>query len=339
MRGFYKVLLVVVAIILILMTIGAIYELTASRQDEAAFPAQGIIVETSLGKMHLCCQGEGDITVIAEAGLGDSSLEWGEVQPAIAEVTRMCAYDRPGMGWSEPVDWVLTPEEIADNLHELLVNSGEQGPFILVAHSIGGIYAREYVMRYPDEVAGLVLVDSSHDNQRNILPDYAVEAFDKYQNTVQTIGTIGGGLHPFGLPRAFRLFEGMINGDQYSDETREAILARMYQPHFYSSFVNEQKTGKLATEQDQPPQDMGEVMLIVLSQGYAVNDGSLPDEQFNELRDLNFAMQQELASLSSNSEYVVATESGHYIHHDQPELVIDAIMTLFELTSSHHTDP
>jgi pimeloyl-ACP methyl ester carboxylesterase len=332
LRRGYRVMLAAFSLLLILSVIGLTFESIASRRDEKSFPPPGIMVETSLGNMHLTCQGEGDITVVAESGLGDFSLEWAEIQPEIIEVARMCAYDRPGLGWSDPVEDVLTPQEIADNLHELLEKGGEKGPFILVGHSIGGIYVREYVHRYPEEVVGLVLVDSSHENQRNRLPEYSIASFESYENTTEMIASIGSVLHPFGLPRAFKLFEGMLN-DNYSDETREAILARMYQPHFYRSYDDEMKTQRIATSQNDPPQDLGDLPLVVLTQGYAENDTGLSEAEFNELRDINMEMQEELASLSSNNEYIIAEESGHYIHSDQPELVIDAIKKLIDFNS------
>jgi pimeloyl-ACP methyl ester carboxylesterase len=325
-------MLVAFSILLILIVTGLIYESIASRRDANDFPAPGLIVETDLGKMHLFCQGEGDVTVVAESGLGDFSLEWGEVQPEITEVARMCTYDRPGLGWSEPVEYVLTAEEIAENLHELLETGGEEGPFILVGHSIGGIYVREYIRQYPEEVVGLVLVDSSHENQRNILPAFGIEASESYENTVETVASIGSILHPFGVPRAFKLFEQMLN-DDYSDEVREVILARMYQPHFYHSFDNEMKTGEIETSLNATPRDLGDLPLVVLTQGYGDNDAGVSDEEYNELRDLNMEMQEELAGLSSNSELIIAEESGHYIHHDQPELVVNAIKRLIEFSS------
>ncbi len=328
----YKVLLVIVFILLILMVVGFTFESIASSRDEKNFPAPGVMVETSRGSMHLYCQGEGDITVVAESGLGDSSLVWEKVQPEIAEAARMCTYDRPGLGWSDPVSEVLTPEDIADNLHEVLENGGEEGPFIMVAHSIGGVYMREYVHRYPEDVVGLVLVDSSHENQRNILPAVAVESFESYENTVEMIASVGSVLYPFGLPRAFKLFEGMLEGG-YSDEVRAAILSRMYQPHFYHAFDNEMKAQRIITSQDKPLQDLGDLPLIILAQGYTVNNSGLPDEEYNELRDINLGMQEELAGLSTNSELILAEKSGHYIHNDQPELVIDAILKLIDLNS------
>jgi hypothetical protein len=107
----------------------------------------------------------------------------------------------------------------------------------------------------------------------------------------------------------------------------------MYQPHFYHSFDNEMKTGTVETSRSGALSDLGDLPLIVLSQGYGENNTGLPDEQFDELRDLNMEMQHELAGLSGNSELVIAEESGHYIHLDQPELVVDAIQRVMELNS------
>jgi pimeloyl-ACP methyl ester carboxylesterase len=281
----YRVIIVIFAILIILGVVGFVFESSASRRDEKNFPAPGVMVETSLGNMHLYCEGEGDVTVVAESGQGDFSLEWVEIQAEIAKSARMCAYDRLGLGWSDPVKEALTPAELADNLHEILENSGESGPYIIVAHSIGGIYAREYIHRYPEDVVGLVLVDSSHENQRNILPTAVIESFESYEKASRMIASIGRVLDPFGVPRAARLFEGMLN-DNYTAETREAILARMYQPHYYRAYVNEMETQRMASSQENPPQSLGDLPLIVLSQGYAENDSGLPDEEYEELANI-----------------------------------------------------
>jgi pimeloyl-ACP methyl ester carboxylesterase len=104
-------------------------------------------------RLHLHCVGEGSPTVVLDAGLGAFSLDWGAVQPQIATSTRVCAYDRSGLGWSDPGRRPRSPQQFADELHTLLTNAGIPGPYVLVGHSISGKTARVFASQHPNEVA------------------------------------------------------------------------------------------------------------------------------------------------------------------------------------------
>lgn len=130
----------------------------ASRQ---AMPGQWIAAGDH--RMHLQALGEGSPAVILDAGQAGCSLEWRHVLPEVARFTRVCAYDRAGLGWSESGPLPRTPDRIVGELHTLLTHAGIYPPYLLAAHSLGGRYARLFAARYPDEVAGLVLVD--HDQE------------------------------------------------------------------------------------------------------------------------------------------------------------------------------
>ncbi|HLU35962.1 MAG TPA: alpha/beta fold hydrolase [Thermomicrobiales bacterium] len=119
-------------------------------------------------QIYLSCVGTGSPIVILESGLGDPAALWFGVESAVAQTTRVCSYDRPGTagGASDPAPGPRTGEDVATDLHALLQAADIPGPYILVGHSIGGIFARQYAHAYPDEVAGLVFVDSSHEDQQ-----------------------------------------------------------------------------------------------------------------------------------------------------------------------------
>jgi len=110
-------------------------------------------------RLHLNCSGSGSPTVVIDTGWGDSSAGWGWVQPEVAKTTRICTYDRAGMGWSEASPQPRTAREFAKELHTLLANANEPGLFVLVGHSLAGYTMRVYAHDYPEEVAGLVLID------------------------------------------------------------------------------------------------------------------------------------------------------------------------------------
>ena len=117
-------------------------------------------------RLSIDCEGRRAPTVVLIAGGGRTAKDWDKVQPAVAGFARVCSYDRAGFGESDKVAAKIQPvEDVVDDLHALLKASGEKAPFILVAHSIAGIYVRRYVVKYPGETAGLVFVDSSHEEQ------------------------------------------------------------------------------------------------------------------------------------------------------------------------------
>ncbi|HWR73601.1 MAG TPA: alpha/beta fold hydrolase, partial [Nitrospirota bacterium] len=128
-------------------------------------PPPGRIVDVGGYRLHLNCTGEGSPTVILESGMNEFSLSWALVQPGVAKFTRVCSYDRAGLGWSDPGRAPRTSETIVRELHALLRAAGITGPLVLAGHSFGGMNARLYARRYPNEVAGMVLVDSAHEDQ------------------------------------------------------------------------------------------------------------------------------------------------------------------------------
>src|SRR5215213_1289756 len=163
-RWIGRVLLGLLALLIGLAVIGASYEAIMAAGDATRYPPPGQLVDVGGYRLHLHCVGEGSPTVIMEAGGAGNVLHWMLVQPAIAQSTRVCAYDRAGMGWSEPGPLPRTPQQIVAELHTLLTNAGIPGPSILVGHSIGGKYVRLYARQYPQDVAGMVLVDARHED-------------------------------------------------------------------------------------------------------------------------------------------------------------------------------
>jgi pimeloyl-ACP methyl ester carboxylesterase len=166
-----KALLWLVVVLLVLAAIGMVYQAVATERAEGAHPPPGETVDVGDHELHIDCVGQGSPTVVLEAALGNASAHWVRVQQEVSEVTRVCAYDRAGMGWSEGGPEPRDAARVTGELHALLEGAGVEGPYVMVGHSFGGLYARAYAARYPDETAGVVLVDSSHPDQFERLPD------------------------------------------------------------------------------------------------------------------------------------------------------------------------
>jgi pimeloyl-ACP methyl ester carboxylesterase len=150
------------AVLLAIVTAGnTSFNAIALHRFWALHPAPGMIVDVDGRKMHIDCTGSGSPTIVLEAGGENDSLIWRGVQPALSRTTRVCAYDRAGLGWSDVLPGPRDADHIAAELHQLLQQTGITGPVILMGHSIGGIFLRDYVTHYPTNVAGIVFIDSS----------------------------------------------------------------------------------------------------------------------------------------------------------------------------------
>lgn len=166
LRWLTRILLGLLALAMIIVVIGAVYEALGRRSAEANYPPRGQMVDVGGRRMHIDCRGTGSPTVIFESGLGTGgTIDWTLVHDKIAGFTRACAYDRAGIMWSDPKDTPQRASAVADDLHALLKGAGISGPLVLVGHSIGGPYIRTYTGKYGDQVAGLVMVDASHPDQ------------------------------------------------------------------------------------------------------------------------------------------------------------------------------
>src|SRR5437763_9389381 len=159
-------LLVICSLTLVgLLLLGLSYQALASAVDASHYPPPGKLVDIGGYRLHINCTGTGSPTVILDAGLGGTSLDWSKVQPAVAHFTRVCSYDRAGYGWSDTGPGPRTSQQIVKELHLLLVHAQINGPYVLVGHSVGGLNMRLYAYRYPQEVAGMVLLDSTSEHQ------------------------------------------------------------------------------------------------------------------------------------------------------------------------------
>jgi pimeloyl-ACP methyl ester carboxylesterase len=148
------------AILLFVVLVGATYQGVATALERRQFPHPGRLVDVGGHQLHLYCEGRGAPTVLLEAPATAMSSAWAWVQADAAKKTRVCSYDRAGLGWSEAGDAPFTPQAVPTELHMLLQGSGERGPYVVAGADLGAAYALMYASRYPDDTAALVLVDS-----------------------------------------------------------------------------------------------------------------------------------------------------------------------------------
>ena len=274
--------------LLVALVIGAIYQAIATEIDQrAAFPAPGEMVAVGEHRLHLNCVGQGSPTVVLDAGWGYTSVEWSAwVHPEVAKHTRVCAYDRAGMGWSEPEPGPPNATQTAEELHALLQEADEEGPYVLVGHSLAGLYSRIYAERYPEEVAGMVLVDSSHPDQ--------FEGSGLALTINRVVGVLGPLIAWTGIPRVFNLYPSNPELPPLQREQSDSLYYTT--PHQVAVF-EEMGTIPETMEKARGRGTIGEKPLMVVSS--ADHDAQTG------------ALQEELTALSSNSTQRVVEGSTH----------------------------
>jgi len=309
------VMLVILTLALGTGAAGAIAKANMAKQ----YPAPGQLVDVGGYKMHINCTGQGSPTVILAAGTADFSTTWVYVQPEVAKLTRVCSYDRAGMGWSEPSPDPRTINATVEELHTLLVNAGVPGPYVLAGHSLGGMHMRVYARSYPDEVVGLIQVDSLHEDQVVLDPVSAEvnqENARRFRmlallNSTGLMALVPQSIPNLGLPDdAYAQWQAVLATTPYFETTIAELL---------SMEGNCLEVGALETN------SFGDMPLIVLSAGQGDTVASLSDAENQRYREVWQALQPELAALSSKGKQIIAEQSGHMVQFEQPDLVIEAV--------------
>jgi pimeloyl-ACP methyl ester carboxylesterase len=292
------------------------------------FPPPGQMVSVGSHKLHISCQGQGTPAVILEAGLGDFSSIWALVAPDIAAVTRVCVYDRAGMGWSQRSPAPRTAATIAEELHTLLGQAGIQGPYVLVGHSLGGLFVREYAYTYPQDVAGMVLVDSSHEDQGQRTPPALAQAEKTVYDQLKRQVLLSRLLTASGV--SAREYAGPPAGSKLPQAAAQAYraLAALDSASLETTLAEHDKIEESSNQvRAARTKTLGDMPLIVLSHGQsgAPSGITVPAEVEQEFERVWIELQGQLAGLSANGQRMIAAKSGHYIQLDQPDLVVTAV--------------
>jgi pimeloyl-ACP methyl ester carboxylesterase len=277
----------------------------------ADLPPPGKMVDIGTHAIHLNCVGSGSPTVVFEADLDQyGSLSWVPVQEAIGKITRACSYDRAGILWSEPGPLPRDGETIARELYTVLDAAGEEGPYLLVGHAFGGAYVRIFAGKYPDDVCGMVLLESSHPEMLTRFAEYGVVPEIPERN-----------IRPLILFLSHLGSPGRYKGNVYNLPPEIYNPVQAFFPESSMAWFDEEVESTNTLAQAGQYEYLGDWPLIVLA-----TSGPSPSlgELGQTLDDLWIEMQQELLSLSENSEFR-SYQIGHYPQLQSPELVIEAI--------------
>lgn len=308
-----------------------IYHLIGLASDERKYPATGMLVDVGGHRLHVTVQGEGAPTVVLDAGLAHISAVWNFVQPEVATFTRVCTYDRAGHAWSEHGPAPRASQQICQELHALLANAHIEGPYVLVGHSFGGLNMYLYASMYPEEVAGLVLLDAVSKDINKHTP----REFRYFVIANRLKFRIFARLTGLGVARFLLRVKGVDAAQDFIVslplEQRYATIAWYLRKTFVAAYrecallpVSVQQAGLAPQLRDMP--------LVVVAHGIPeMFSGLLSAAEVERAEQRWQKMQMELAQLTPSGKYLVAEKSGHRIHIDQPELVVEVIWQVVEV--------
>lgn len=280
-------------------------------------------------KLHFHCSGLGGPLVILDGGWGASALSWRSVQPQVATMTRVCAMDRAGMGFSSPGPLPRDTASIVDDLRAALQTPDFPGPYILVGHSLGGMDMRLYASRYPEQVAGMVLVDPANPHQDKrfaaVSPTVAAVTQGEITTTRRCADLAKAGtLKPGGEGWA------ACGGDppaEWPDALRARVIAQRADPAAAEQRLSEIESVAEpdSTQVESAKTSLGDIPLIVLTAEGTSKDPSIPVADQAAVARLWSWMHDEAAALSAGGSNRLVLGSGHNIHSEKPDVVIGAI--------------
>ncbi len=281
--------------ILALSSVGGGYQTVSEAADARAYPMPGRLIDVGGHGLHLNCTGSGSPTVVLEPGAGGTSSDLGWIAPALAQNTRVCVYDRAGRGWSDPADTPQDGVQVATDLHTLLQRGGVPGPYVLAGHSFGGLYALTFAAQFPDEVAGMVLLDSTAPATSTAPPPGgAASDGGVLEEAMSRVATLVSTSARLGVTR----IAGLTDYSSLPARSRDEARAHAATAQQFRSTIEEYVQGGASVREAASLRDFGDKPLVVVTAG----TGSAPDWS---------TKQNALAELSTNSAHHVVEGATH----------------------------
>ncbi len=314
--------------LLVLVTVaGLASERVARYRANDAYPVAGKLVRIDGDRrIQIDCRGTGSPTVVLESGLDIlGSLSWVSVHDSIARTTRVCAYSRAGIMWSDPTSRTFDSRDVGRDLHTALLGAGEVTPFVVVGHSIGAAYAMRFAADYPTEVAGLVLVDPSH-------PDQFAE-FEKVSG--RSLLPSSGSVRVAGAVSWTGLLRLLPQQNPSSWPMQANAPSAAFLPTSLAAAASEADAIPRTLENARALEQFGGRPLVVLSAedehaSSSLKQMGLTDAQGRRVQEVQHRLHHDLASMSRAGRHEYVQHSSHYIQFDRPDVVIRAVRTVVE---------
>ncbi len=337
MELFLELLVGFAVLLALLVLIGLVLQKIGSARDARRFPPPGRLVDVGGHRLHISSTGGGTPAVVMDSGFPGSSLSWTFVQPEVAKFTCACSYDRAGLGWSDAGPMPRTSQQVVEELHALLLSARVGGPYVLVGHSFGTFTARLYASTYPDEVAGMVLVDPIHPSEWLQMTEagkrklIGAVRLSRYGAILARLGVarLVSLLVRLGASGLARSSVSLLTGGTLAEaermiapvtklpsELRPIVAWFWTQPKFFVAMASQAESLPRSAAQVAATGDYRDMPLVVHSAS-----GTSP----SRLKD-----HEGLARLSFQGKHIVASKSGHWIHLDEPDLVVESIREVVE---------
>jgi pimeloyl-ACP methyl ester carboxylesterase len=321
--------------------------LVAAIAAAAQSPAPlGKMVDLGGYRIHLYCTGSGKQTVVLSPGGGDFSFAWYLVQRQLQRSTRVCSYDRAGSAWSDPGPQPLTLRQEAYELELALKLSGERAPYILAGHSIGGLVVRTFAEGYPDETAGMVLVDAPSPDGTMGYYGKLVRVRDLAKRTIPPVQTMKTSppapISDADREQALQFMNHKIDPpfDRLPAEIQKLQLWAQQLPPAAAHSEKDDYTPEewqFLYESQEFGHPFGDKPLITMIGMKEAEDrpASMPAEQWHILHTEKIEQKRAFTSLSTNSKAVEVQEAGHAIHLEAPDAVVNVIHDVMNAALQH----
>jgi len=294
--------------------LGAAYNTLSLRYYRSIAGVPGKLFTVDGYTMHLFCTGQGAPAIILDAGLGDDSLIWAKVQPRLSQHTTVCAYDRAGYGWSRLRPGSRDASSIADQLHGLLSVAHVPPPYILMGHSIAGLFVRAYANHYSGELAGLVLVDGATPLQDDRIPRTLAAIQDEQRRRMPW--------YRLWMQLGWNRIKGECTQIMPGFERYAAwIRADTCVPSTITAMEGELDSERLSGEETLHAGPFAALPVLIFSRDPAMLPSNWPTEVAKANATVWNTMQEEAKSLSPHSQRIIARHSDHYIQVDRPDLL------------------